>query len=148
MLTIIAGVPAVGKSTYAVGKQCIEFDNWVASAYDASLSEAMKCYRKNYPKSNDAYLAYVVNSYKNGIEYLIDTFTYRSDRKIALDFFKSNGIKTISLTYFVASLNTVLERNQRRKCRLADDIVAELWINQEFPNADEGFDNLKIVCTD
>ena len=148
MLTIIAGVPAVGKSTYAIGRRFIEFDNWVTSAYNASLPMAMECYKKDYPKSNDAYLSDVVNFYKNGIEYLIDTFTYRNDRTIALNFFKSNGIKSISLIYFVASLKTVLERNQKRDYRLDDDIVAELWINQEFPNINEGFDNLKIICTD
>lgn len=148
MLTIIAGVPAVGKTTRVLGNKSFEFDDWVCRQYSLPVQESTYKYRKEYPDSNTKYLKEVCRAYSSGTMFLVDTFIYRNDRKIAVDFFKACGIVNVKLVYLVASLATVLHRNRSRERPINENIVFNMWVNQEFPSGSEGFSEVQIICTE
>lgn len=149
MLTIVAGVPATGKSTMCTGMHPFEFDEWVRAQYGTEDVEQATCqFRADYPASNNAYLDAVCAECAKRNVVLVDTFTYRSDRVLALGHFKAHGIGPIRLIYLVASWKTVEARNRARKKPLNEGIVMNMFFNQEFPFRTEGFDYVEILSND
>jgi tRNA uridine 5-carbamoylmethylation protein Kti12 len=149
MLTIVAGVPAAGKSTMCAGLHPFEFDEWVKARYGMEdVEQATSRFRAEYPASNEAYLDAVCAECVKGDVVLVDTFTYRSDRLLALGHFRARGIGPVRLVYLVASWKTVETRNRARTNPLSEGIVMDLWFNQEFPTQSEGFDQLEIISNE
>lgn len=148
MLTIVAGPPAVGKSTMFAGRNCLEFDEWVQKRYGKSVTAATSEYRKEYPRSNNDYLEDVYLRCKNNNLFLVDTFIYRADRIIAVDYLINRGVKEVNLIYVISSLQTAIDRNRTRKNPLKEDVIMDMWVNQEFPKLDEGFSSIKIISSE
>ena len=149
MVTIVAGVPAVGKSRACRHLCPFEFDDWVKEKYGIpDVEEATKAYRSEYPQSNAEYLGAVCERHRHGDVVVCDTFTYRDDRIEAVDFLRRNGISQIHLVYLVASWKTVEARNRSRSSPLSEGTMMDLWFNQEFPTQNEGFDSVEIVSNE
>ncbi len=149
MLTIVAGVPAVGKSAACAELSPFEFDDWVRARYAAEdVEEATRRFRAEYPASNLAYLDAVSDACRRGDVVLADTFVYRDDRVKALARLRAHGISPIRLVYLVASWRTIEARNRARARPLSEGTVMNLWFNQEFPSSAEGFDSVEILSNE
>ena len=149
MLTIVAGVPAVGKSTMCAGLRPFESDEWVKAQYATEdVEQATHQYRMDYPASNEAYLDAVCAECAKGDVVLVDTFTYRSDRETALAHFRARGVGPVRLVYLVASYKTIEARKRSRPKPLGEGTVMNLCFNQEYPSRGEGFDQVEIVCNE
>lgn len=148
MITVVAGLPAAGKSTLFHGSSVFEFDEWVCKTYGKDVEASTAEYGRHYPESNRLYLDAVCAKHHLGDVVLVDTFIYRKDRMIAVDYFRSKGIYRVNLLYIVASLNTLQARNEARQNSLDCGIILNMWMNQEFPNQNEGFSLVEIIAND
>lgn len=148
MLTVIAGAPCAGKSTYAKANfpKAFEFDDWVQARFNAPLRPAMAAYRQAYPASRQAYLTDACTAALHGCPALVDCFVRRNDRLEVLNWFRKAGIGPLKLIYLEVPLDELLRRGKTRVPPHRPETLHHFFRIQQPPRMDEGWDSILILA--
>lgn len=167
---ILGGLPASGKSTFA--NQLKEFEYDILSPDDIKYnlakadgnpdkyeSELMDILPKYNKKAWETLNLNLINNIKNGIKTVVDsTFTTKKARKQILNITKKFKIPTL-IIYLDCMPNVSIRRNKQRrntvianknntpiyKKSVSDEVIQSMYIKQELPSLDEGFDNIYCI---
>lgn len=170
-IIVLGGLPASGKSTFAnqlkdefgynilspddIKYNLAKIDNNL-DKYESELVDILPKYNK---KAWETITFNLIDNIKNNVKTVIDnTFTTKKSRKQILNITKKFKVPTLMI-YLDCMPNISIRRNNQRrntiityrnnipiyKKSVSDEVIQNMYIKQELPSLDEGFDNIYCI---